>query len=310
MKGKQKTGPIRCRPHKRGKLPASPGITPPRPGQCDGVMTPVGCCRCRPPQSPSFPFFLSNQAFAPLLAGQGTTGGAALTEKPFMPGYQVKVETLMIGGAEYQIRSLLDLQQFSDPDGEAERLGISSATWPLFGLVWPSAQVLAAAMHTQPLEGRRVLEIGAGLALASLVLHQRDADVTASDCHPLAAQFMQENLKLNQLGPMVYQTGHWAGSNPALGQFELIIGSDVLYERDQPEQLAGFIDCHSSASVEVMIVDPDRGQRSRFCQAMAARGYRHHARRADCQLPGGQAYRGRFLYFLRGDASPPDPLPG
>jgi hypothetical protein len=32
-----------------------------------------------------------------------------------MPGYQIKQQTLNIGGTDYRIRSLLDLQQYSDP---------------------------------------------------------------------------------------------------------------------------------------------------------------------------------------------------
>lgn len=68
------------------------------------------------------------------------------------------------------MRSLLDRQQFHDPDGNAEALGISSATWPLFGLLWPTGRVLAHAMVSFELKGRRVLELGCGMALASLVV--------------------------------------------------------------------------------------------------------------------------------------------
>jgi hypothetical protein len=56
-------------------------------------------------------------------------------------GYEVKFQRVGVGGgADLQIRSLLDKQQFYDPLGLALAAGISSATWPLFGLVWPSAQ--------------------------------------------------------------------------------------------------------------------------------------------------------------------------
>ena len=59
-------------------------------------------------------------------------------------GYEVKFQRVGVGGgADLQIRSLLDKQQFFDPLGLALAAGISSATWPLFGLLWPSAQKLA-----------------------------------------------------------------------------------------------------------------------------------------------------------------------
>jgi hypothetical protein len=64
-----------------------------------------------------------------------------------MPGYQVKHEQIAIAGANHlHIRSLLDRRQYSDPLDAASSLGISSAAWPMFGLLWPSARHLAARM--------------------------------------------------------------------------------------------------------------------------------------------------------------------
>ena len=68
-----------------------------------------------------------------------------------MPGYRTKQERISIAGVDdLVIRSLLDRQQFADHDGAAERLGISSAAWPLFGLLWPSGALLAARLGARP----------------------------------------------------------------------------------------------------------------------------------------------------------------
>ncbi len=214
--------------------------------------------------------------------------------------YQVKFETLNLGGRDYRIRSLLDRQQFSDPDGSAERAGISSATWPLFGLVWPSSRILAGAMQDYAMEGKRILEIGCGLALASLVMGRRGADITASDCHPLAAAFLAENLCLNEMAPIPFQTGNWSASDPDLGRFDVIIGSDVLYERDQPNLLSRFIERHSRPDVEVIIVDPDRGNRAKFTRDMQDLGYDHSEARAATRQTSGESYKGRILNYRRG----------
>ena len=216
-----------------------------------------------------------------------------------MPGYQVKTETFAVGGVDTIIRSLLDRQQFADPLGDAQRMGISSASWPLFGLVWPSALVLAAHMQDVPLGARRVLEIGCGLALASLVVHRRDGLITASDHHPLAETFLLENLRLNAMAPLRYQHGDWATPNPLLGRFDLIVGSDVLYDRGQPDQLCAFIESHAHASVEVVIVDPDRGNRAAFNRGMHGLGF-ERTERAVRALPGsGLPYKGRVLSYCR-----------
>jgi predicted nicotinamide N-methyase len=160
-------------------------------------------------------------------------------------------------------------------------------------------------MHTFDLTGKRILEIGAGLALASLVIHRRAGDMTVSDWHPLSQAFLKENLLLNKLGPLKYQTGNWEGSNPGLSQFDLIIGSDVLYERQQPGQLAAFIHRHAAPSAQVIIVDPDRGNRVDFCREMISLGYDFTTRRAERFIENGDPYKGRFLMFTQLKASEP-----
>jgi predicted nicotinamide N-methyase len=216
-----------------------------------------------------------------------------------MPGYLVKHQTFLLGTSDFRIRSLLDNLQYSDRDGTAEAAGISSSTWPLFGLVWPSARILADAMQTQDIAGKRVLEIGCGLALASLVIHRRLGDITASDRHPLAPAFLTENLRLNDLPVLRYEAGNWGRENPALGKFDLIIASDVLYERDHPEELSNFIDRHSNVPVIVIIVDPDRGNRSAFCKRMVALGFVMTVRRAARAQSTGEAFKGHVLTFSR-----------
>jgi SAM-dependent methyltransferase len=221
-----------------------------------------------------------------------------------VPGYQVKTETLAVGGVDTIVRSLLDRQQFSDPLGVAQRIGISSASWPLFGMVWPSALVLAAHMQHIPLGLRRVLEIGCGLALASLVVHRREGLITATDHHPLTEAFLLENLRLNAMAPLPYQHGDWATANPLLGRFDLIVGSDVLYDRGQPDQLCAFIELHAHAKVEVVIVDPDRGNRPAFNRGMQGLGFERRERTVNA-LPGsGLPYKGRVLSYRRGAALP------
>lgn len=217
-----------------------------------------------------------------------------------MPGYAVKFQNIAVaGGGKLEIRSLLDRQQYADPYGAAAAAGISPACWSLFGQVWPSAQKLADLMQRWEIGGRRVLEIGCGLGLASLVIHRRCHDITASDCHPLAAAFLQANLRLNDLPALKYRTGHWGRPNPALGAFDLIVGSDILYERDHPEQLVAFLQQHAAPRAEILIVDPNRSNRAAFTRSMAHLGFAMTETRLDVPLEDGSPYRGRLLHYRR-----------
>ncbi len=137
------------------------------------------------------------------------------------------------------------------------------------------------------------------MALASLVIHRRLGNVTASDCHPYTQRFLSANLLLNALPVMAYQSGHWARENPQLGEFDLIIGSDVLYERNHPEQLAGFIQRHAADHAQVLIIDPNRGQRSAFHKAMQCRGFDLTQTDILTPLQDTTPYRGRLLNYQR-----------
>ena len=99
--------------------------------------------------------------------------------------------------------------------------------------------------------------------------------------------------------PIRFQRCDWADTLPEVGLFDLIIGSDLLYDRDQPLALSNFIDLHSAATVEVLIVDPDRGNQPRFSKNMAGLGYSHTEARVR-HLPDGTAYKGRLHSYQRG----------
>jgi predicted nicotinamide N-methyase len=217
-----------------------------------------------------------------------------------VPDYQVATTTFRIGTSDYHVRALRDRQQFSDPDGQAERAGISSASWPMFGVVWPAGLALAEAMSSLAIDGRSILEVGCGLGLSSMVLKRRQADITASDHHPLAEEFLRHNTDLNDLPPIVFRNAPWEGPNPTLGRFDLIIGSDLLYEREHPALLAAFLARHAKPAAQVILADPGRSRCGQFGTMMAAQGYTRTepwSRFAGFETP---SLRGRILSFVRG----------
>lgn len=220
-----------------------------------------------------------------------------------MPGYTTRELTVRLGGHGYRIRALSDKQQFADPTGAAERAGISSSLWSLFGQVWPAGRVLAEAMCTFDIAGKRILELGCGLGLSSLVLQRRRADITASDHHPLAPSFLAHNAALNDLPAVTYHDLPWAVPDAKLGRFDLIIGSDILYERDHAAQLAALILRHAQPGAEVLITDPGRGNSGPFTRALAAQGYDVTEQRSRFDEADTAPFRGRLLSYSRAAAS-------
>lgn len=218
-----------------------------------------------------------------------------------MPGYEVEIVSFRVGDSDFRIRTLLNKQQFSDPDGTAERAGVSPASWPLFGVVWPAGLALAEAMSRFPIAGKNILELGCGIGLSSLVLARRGANITACDHHPLAEEFLRHNTELNGLAPIVFHNAAWLGPNPLLGRYDLIIGSDLLYERDHAALLAGFINHHANPAAQVLLADPGRGYVSPFSALMTAQGYVRTAQSMPmAESVGMPALRGQLFGFVRG----------
>ena len=215
-----------------------------------------------------------------------------------MTNLEFKRQAYLIDEVSYIIDSLKDNNQYDDDDGAAA-LGINSATWPLFGQVWPTSVAMAMNICRLELAGKRVLEIGCGIGLCSIVLHRMGIDITASDYHPRVREFLERNVLRNGLPPIKYQTGNWDVENPELGRFDLMLGSDILYQPDHARLVSCFIDRHSSDDVEVVIGDPGRANRSRFTGRMLDLGYGHRFEKLDQALQDGSRLRLRLSHYRR-----------
>ena len=189
---------------------------------------------------------------------------------------RVRYTTFEIGDMDIHIRMLRDVLQFQDNKDVAKKLGISSAAWPISCVIWPSGQVLAHLMLNYSIEGKRVLEVGCGIGLASLVLNNRSADITATDHHPEAEGLLIYNTGLNSGRAIPFVRTGWANlTNDQLGKFDLIIGSDLLYESEHVDLLSTFINRHSLRHCKVIIVDPGRGFHTKFSKKMSGLGFSH-----------------------------------
>lgn len=216
-----------------------------------------------------------------------------------MQPLRLRYQTIEFGKIDIHVRTLRDNQQFLDDDGVAEALGISSATWPLFGIVWASGQVLANVMLDYPFEGKRILEVGCGIALASLLLNHRLADITATDYHPEAGGFLAANVLLNNGRAIPFKRTGWADEISDLGLFDVIIGSDVLYEREHIELLAAFINQHANPNCEVILVDPGRGNHAKFSKKMVTLGFSHSQSKPLTDTFLDKPFPGQVLRYMR-----------
>jgi predicted nicotinamide N-methyase len=103
---------------------------------------------------------------------------------------------------------------------------------PYWAELWPAATALAVALPD--VAGLRVVELGCGLGLPSLVAAARGADVTASDWAEDAIELLRENAARNGLA-LRAEVRDWREPWPE--RFDVVIAADVLYERRNVEPL-------------------------------------------------------------------------
>lgn len=216
-----------------------------------------------------------------------------------MTNLRLCYQTIEFGKIDIHLCTLRNKQEFHDPAGIAEKLGISSATWPLFGVIWPSSLVLAHFIFDYETGSKRILEVGCGMALSSLLLKKLSADITATDYHPEAQKFLQRNSQLNGDKDIAFEQVNWADKKDNLGRFDLIIGSDLLYEDEHIELLADFIDAHSKPVCEVIIVDPGRGRKSKLSSRLMACGFSSYHQKPIHTDYLNEKFKGYILKFKR-----------
>lgn len=204
-----------------------------------------------------------------------------------------------IGNVDIRLQILRDLSQFSDTDGNMKAADISQDAFPLFGIVWASSEVLARLMRGYDITGKRILEVGCGMALVSHLLNARGADITAMDIRPITGKLLSTNTDLNDASPIPYVNASWGDDSPGLGQFDLIVGSDILYEPKHVSTLAPFLDKHALVRSEVLIVDPNRGQSEVFEQAMSDIGFSCESYEPEFTDHLGVAYKGWVHRYFR-----------
>jgi predicted nicotinamide N-methyase len=192
---------------------------------------------------------------------------------------EYKLSKITISGTQWAIRQFVSRDQFPT-EQEKVLIGrdlwgadVPESLWPLSGILWPSGVLLAELVAEKNFAGRRILELGCGVALASLVLKKRGFDVTASDYNSFAGELLRENAKLNGMDPPKFMTLSW--QEPFSGEpYDLIIGSDVLYEPGCAGEVCDFLKSALKPSGEALFVDPGRAHVRKFETTLQAAGFK------------------------------------
>jgi len=142
--------------------------------------------------------------------------------------------------------------------------------------VWPAAQVLAQAATAYGLRAQgsgerlRALELGCGCGLASLALLSLDMEVVATDFRELPLQLLQESAeRLGVAERLETRLLDLRDHGQPLPKADLVLASDVLYEKQTAEAMAQRVVEARQQNCAVLISDIGRPNRKVFIEKLA-----------------------------------------
>jgi predicted nicotinamide N-methyase len=152
------------------------------------------------------------------------------------------------------------------PDDAAELPDDGPIEWaplmPYWSVLWRSGVALGRELTGEDLTGMRVVELGCGLGVPSLVAARAGASVLATDESDEALDLLARNARENALA-LETARADWRRPDElvARGPFDLVLAADVLYE---PDSVAPLLALLPRLGTSVLLADPGRRPAAEF----------------------------------------------
>jgi predicted nicotinamide N-methyase len=162
-------------------------------------------------------------------------------------------------GGELRILQPAEAAELPD-DGAVEWAPVA----PYWAVLWRSGVALAQELDGEALGGLRVVELGCGLALPSIVAARAGASVLATDASPEALALAARNAMANGVR-IETAIVDWAAPSVLAGRapFDLVLAADVLYERASVARLLSLL---PQLAPEAWLADPGRPPAGAFVE--------------------------------------------
>lgn len=146
---------------------------------------------------------------------------------------------------------------------------------PYWAELWPSAIGLSHFLLRNPdlIKGKRVLELGVGLGLTSLVIRSlQPGRLLLTDYETDALQLVKENFLLNEFPEPEIQLLDWR--QPHLQEtFDRIVASDILYEERFFRPLILLFKRYLRFDGKIIIAEPNRAIAKKFFEMLMNFGF-------------------------------------
>lgn len=145
----------------------------------------------------------------------------------------------------------------------------AATPFPFWAKIWPSAKAMSAFLQREPvwIEGKSVIEIGAGIGLPSLIMAARASAMIISDHSADAVKQIEKNIQylgLKHVQAVCIDWNHF----PAEIKAETVLLSDINYAPDQFESLLALIRTFLTQGATIILSTPQRITITPFAEAL------------------------------------------
>ena len=194
--------------------------------------------------------------------------------------YRLKEHPRTVNGQKLTITGVEDVDVLLNDLVAAgpDSLEVIDERLPYWATLWRSSLALAetilAGDHLQP--GTRVLELGCGLGMCAAAACVKGARVTATDYQPDALLFTRLNCLQNAGREPDTELLDWR-TPPAGRSYDVLIGSDLVYEERAFDPLIGCFDSLLTPEGRVLFAEPNRQIARPFYPRLERTGWHYTA---------------------------------
>jgi predicted nicotinamide N-methyase len=136
---------------------------------------------------------------------------------------------------------------------------MTAGAFPYWAKVWPAAKALCMYLAAQPdlFRGKRVVELGAGLGLPSLLCAREAASVACTDRSAEAVCFAEASAARTGLSVMRCAVLNWM-TDPQPLPCDLLLLSDVNYDPAVGEALKALVEAYRQQHTHILLTTPQR----------------------------------------------------